>query len=106
MGSTTTETFLSVSPLLLDRYMSAARLVTRLANWRRTFRLPISTYDIRKLTFQKDKTAKELPFGSRGGIAIRHRFPVDGEYVLRIRLQYMDKEGSGISLSRTNLTSC
>ncbi len=84
---------LSVSPLLLDRYMSAARLVSRLAIGDVTLRLPISTYDVRKLTFQNDQDSEDLPFGSRGGIAIRHRFPVDGEYVLRIRLQYMDKEG-------------
>src|SRR3970282_1929334 len=30
------------------------------------------------------------PFGSRGGIAIRHYFPLDGEYVMRIRLQRND----------------
>src|SRR5712691_282749 len=84
---------LSVSPLLLDRYMSAARLVSRLAIGDVTLRLPISIYDVRKLTFQNDQDSEDLPFGSRGGIAIRHRFPVDGEYVLRIRLQYMDKEG-------------
>ena len=30
---------------------------------------------------------EELPFGSRGGIAIRHPFPLDGEYVVKIRLQ-------------------
>ena len=27
------------------------------------------------------------PAGSRGGIAIRHYFPVDGEYLVRVRLQ-------------------
>jgi hypothetical protein len=31
--------------------------------------------------------SEDLPFGSRGGIAVRHYFPADGEYVIRIRLQ-------------------
>ena len=29
----------------------------------------------------------DLPFGSRGGLAFRHYFPLDGEYTLRLRLQ-------------------
>jgi hypothetical protein len=29
----------------------------------------------------------DLPFGSRGGIAIRHYFPADGEYSIRVFLQ-------------------
>ena len=30
--------------------------------------------------------SEELPFGSRGGTAIAHHFPLDGEYVIAIRL--------------------
>ena len=30
---------------------------------------------------------EDLPFGSRGGIAVRHTFPLDGEYVIKMRLQ-------------------
>jgi hypothetical protein len=33
-----------------------------------------------------------MPFGSRGGLAVRHFFPLDGEYLLRIRMQYLDKD--------------
>jgi hypothetical protein len=29
----------------------------------------------------------DLPFGSRGGIAVRHHFPLDGEYIVKIRMQ-------------------
>ena len=31
--------------------------------------------------------SEDLPFGSRGGMAIRHSFPLDGEYLIKIRLQ-------------------
>src|SRR6266566_3104992 len=36
---------------------------------------------------QDDRQNEDLPLGSRGGIAIRHDFPVDGEYLIKIRLQ-------------------
>ena len=28
-----------------------------------------------------------MPFGSRGGSSFRHHFPVDGEYVISVKLQ-------------------
>ena len=31
--------------------------------------------------------SEDLPFGSRGGLAVQHHFPVDGEYLIKIRLQ-------------------
>ena len=34
-----------------------------------------------------DRVDEQLPFGSRGGIAIPHYFPLDGEYTIKIRLQ-------------------
>src|SRR5581483_8983233 len=78
---------LSVSPLLLDRYLSAARQNSRLAIGDPTIRMPVTTYEISQRRWQDDQASEDLPFGSRGGIAIRHRFPLDAEYVLTIRLQ-------------------
>lgn len=75
---------LSVSPTLLDRYLSAARKLSRLA-----VGLPPSaptTDEYRALLNQDGYLGEELPFGSRGGAAVRHHFPVDGEYVIKVRL--------------------
>src|SRR5262249_13456805 len=36
---------------------------------------------------QDDRISEELPFGSRGGIAVRHYFPLDGDYVIKVHLQ-------------------
>ena len=47
----------------------------------------LETYDVPYLLTQDDRMSEDLPFGSRGGIAIRHNFPLDGEYVIKIRLQ-------------------
>ena len=82
---------LSVSPLLMERYLSAARKVSRLA-----IGLPpyptVDTYTVPVNLDQNERLSQDLPFGSRGGIAIRHTFPVDGEYVIRIQLHtnYVD----------------
>jgi hypothetical protein len=78
---------LSVSPLLLDRYMSAARQISRLAIGDPTLRLPVTNYDISLRRWQNDQASEDLPFWSRGGTAIRHYFPLDAEYVVTIRLQ-------------------
>jgi hypothetical protein len=85
---------LSVSPLLFERYMAAARSISRLAVGDRTIGPAVTskTYDVPSTLFQDTRMSEDLPFGSRGGIAIRHYFPLDGEYVVRIRLQknYVD----------------
>ena len=77
---------LSVSPALLERYVTATHKVARLAVADRTTRPVVHTYNVPKLFFQDDRVHEDLPFGSRGGIAIRHYFPVDGEYTAKIRL--------------------
>ena len=78
---------LSVSPMLLVRYMSAAGKVTRLAIGDPNVLPNLETYDVPYLLTQDDRMSEDLPFGSRGGIAIRHNFPLDGEYLIKIRLQ-------------------
>ena len=83
---------LSVSPVLFERYLSAARTISRVAVGRPPNRPVIDTYKLPLLLVQDDRASEDLPFGSRGGVAIRHHFPVDGEYSVKIRLQtnYVD----------------
>jgi mono/diheme cytochrome c family protein len=78
---------LSLSPLLLERYMSAARQVSRLALGDPALQPDLRTYQISDRLLQDDRMGEKLPFGSRGGIAIRHFFPLDGEYTIRVELQ-------------------
>ena len=78
---------LSVSPALLERYLSAARKIGRLALGDPTGDPTTETYVVPKLRFQDHRMSEDLPFGSRGGIAIRHYFPLNAEYDIRIRLQ-------------------
>jgi mono/diheme cytochrome c family protein len=78
---------LSVSPMLLVRYISAAGKVTRLAIGDPNVLPNLETYDVPYLLTQDERMSEDLPFGSRGGIAIRHNFLLDGEYLIKIKLQ-------------------
>jgi mono/diheme cytochrome c family protein len=78
---------LSVSPVLMERYMSAAGKISRLALGNASSLQTIETYLVAEGLVQDTRLSDDLPFGSRGGMAIRHHFPVDGEYLIKIRLE-------------------
>ena len=77
---------LSVSPALLDRYLSAASAVSRLAVGDATIAPVVDTYRVSPRLVQDERTSERLPFGSRGGTSIPHNFPVDGEYSIKVVL--------------------
>ena len=78
---------LSVSPALVERYLSAAHKISRLAVGSDPKGASSSDYYVPLDLAQGERLDEELPFGSRGGIAVRHDFPVDGEYRIKVRLQ-------------------
>jgi hypothetical protein len=97
---------LTVSPGLLERYMLAAAKISRLAVGDPTQRPGVAIYDVGDTTLgQYDRMNENLPFGSRGGAAIRHHFPLDGEYVVKFQLQRVDVAASNMirGLDITNL---
>ena len=78
---------LTVAPGLLSRYMSAARTVSRLAVGDPSIEADVVRYPVSPLLAQDGRMSEDLPFGSRGGAAVRHHFPRDGDYVLRVELR-------------------
>jgi len=76
---------LTVSPDLLDRYLSAANKITRLAVGDPSLQLGSATYPVSEYLLQADRMSEDLPFSSRGGTSVRHHFPYTGEYVLKVR---------------------
>src|SRR5262245_21756211 len=78
---------LSVSPALFERYVASAKMIGRLAIGDPETPPVFQTYQTPKLVAQDDRADEDLPFGSRGGLAVRHWFPVDGEYVIKVRLK-------------------
>ena len=83
---------LTISKAHLERYLSVARQVTRLAVGLPPPSPGVEVFEIPLHIVQDDRRSKDLPFGSRGGTAVAHQFPVDGEYVIKVRLrrQYQD----------------
>ena len=88
-GFATNADVLSVSPALFERYLMAANRISRLAVGDPAIGpgFAPATYSTPRLLYQDDRMSEDLPFGSRGGMAIRHRFPLDGDYEVRIRLR-------------------
>ena len=77
---------LSISPDLLSRYLAAARRISRLAVGIPPVGPAVTTYRVHPGLLQDERQDDSLSFGSRGGVAIRHHFPVDGDYTIKIRL--------------------
>src|SRR5436309_6350926 len=69
---------LTISPTLLEAYTSAAARVARMAvgYWK----TPTESGDIAPGDTSQNQHIEGLPFGTRGGMLIRHTFPTDGEY--------------------------
>ncbi len=93
-GFDTNAEALSIEPALLDRYVSAAAKIARQAVGDPTIPAGFVRYGAIKgnsneQTYlrQTDRLDENFPLGSRGGIAARHYFPVDGEYIFKLRLQ-------------------
>ncbi len=78
---------LSISTAQLERYLSAARTITRLATGLPPAGSGFETFDVPLLLRQDDRQSEDLPLGSRGGVAVPYHFPVDGEYLVKIELR-------------------
>jgi hypothetical protein len=88
---------LSIQPAILDRYLATAAKIARLAVGDPTMPPGFERYTALKNNSnettwlsQTERLGEEFPLGSRGGIVARHYFPVDGEYVFKIRLDRTD----------------
>lgn len=83
---------LSISTAHLERYLSVARQVTRLATGLPPTAPALDIFEVPLHIVQDDRQSDELPLGSRGGIAVTYNAPVDGEYTIRVKLrrQYQD----------------
>ena len=92
-GFDTNADALAMEPALLDRYLTAAAKIALVAVGDATMPSTVERYTAVKgnsneqtWLWQTDRLGEDFPLGSRGGIAARHYFPVDGEYDLRVRL--------------------
>ena len=71
---------LQVSPALVEGYVSAATKISRLALGHETGPSR-KVYHVRE-DYSQEEHVDGLPFGTRGGMLVRHYFPADGEYTI------------------------
>jgi len=83
---------LNTSPLLLERYLTAAQRISAQAVGDRDVVPGTVEYSISREFTQKGHV-DGLPLGTRGGTVVRHVFPADGEYKLSGRLVRGVEEG-------------
>src|SRR5205814_3931840 len=76
---------LGTSPALIERYVGAASKISRLAVGDTDIG-PVSTTFKVRTDLTQDYHIDGLPVGTRGGILIKHNFPVDGEYLFKFSL--------------------
>jgi hypothetical protein len=74
---------LTISPTLLESYATAAARVSRMAvgYWK----TPIEATYLAPGDTSQNHHIEGLPFGTRGGMLVRHDFPADGEYKFSIQ---------------------
>ena len=79
---------LSLSPILIERYMSVGRMVSRLAVGDVGRKAEMNEFEAPRLGrgAKAERVSDDLPFDSAGGISIQYPFPVDAEYVFKIKM--------------------
>ena len=76
---------LFISPSNMERYLDAARKISRLAIGDPAMPVMVNIYRLDP-EHPQDERVDELPFGTRGGIAVRSEFPVDGTYIVKVEV--------------------
>lgn len=76
---------LRMSPALMERYLSASWNLARLAVGNLSIAPSTQVYRVRG-DLSQDQHIPGLPLGSKGGIRVEHFFPLDAEYVIKVRM--------------------
>jgi mono/diheme cytochrome c family protein len=74
---------LFVSPATMERYLAAALKISRVAVGDPDIGVVVNTH-ITPVRQPQEGRNEELPFGTRGGLAIDGYFPLDGEYEFKV----------------------
>src|SRR5215469_4981854 len=75
---------LAISPALVERYAAAATKISRLAVGSMLISPSTTTYRAPS-DLSQNEHIEGLPLGTRGGLLVRHNFPLDAEYQIKIR---------------------
>ena len=75
---------LFVSPMAMESYLGPAEKISRLAVGDPSAPVMINTYRMPDEEPQTARVDETLPYGTRGGLAIKSEFPLDGEYAFKV----------------------
>ena len=89
---------LFVSPTLMERYLAAARKISRLAVGDPTMPPIVDTWQLDRDLVQ-DGHIEGLPLGTRGGIRVRSHLPLDGEYLVTVQFARAAREPHDVEVS-------
>ncbi len=89
---------LFVSPTLMERYLAAARKISRLAIGDPTMLPIVDTYQLDRDLLQ-DGHLEGLPLGTRGGTRVRSHLPLDGEYLITVQFTRAAREPHDVEVS-------
>ncbi len=89
---------LYVSPATMERYLDSATKISRLAVGDPSMPLMVNIHPLPG-ELPQDKRVEDLPFGTRGGIAIKTYIPLDGEYDIQFDLAGQAREEHQIEIS-------
>ena len=82
-----------LSPTLMDAYLRAATVISRLAIGNPNVTASETQYRVVRHASQLDRV-EGAPFGTRGGTSVMHNFPADGEYYLEFT--FPQNEGGAV----------
>ncbi len=83
---------LSITPGLMSRYITAATKISRVALATADNRAATRIYKVEIGTRQDARMSEDMSFATFGGLAVKHTFPLDGDYDFQIRLT-RDQDG-------------
>jgi hypothetical protein len=89
---------LYVSPVVMERYLDTASKISRLAVGDPAIPVMVNIHQL-PLEEPQNSRVDELPFGTRGGIAVHSYFPLNAEYEIQVELAGGSREQHQLELT-------
>jgi len=89
---------LFMSPVTLERYLDAATKISRFAVGDPSMPVLVNIHKIDE-EHPQDERVDELPFGTRGGIAVRADFPADATYIVKVEMAGAGRDPGNLEIT-------
>jgi mono/diheme cytochrome c family protein len=89
---------LFMSPVTLERYLDAATKISRFAVGDPSMPVLVNIHKIDE-EHPQDERVDDLPFGTRGGVAVRADFPADATYVITVEMAGAARDAGSLEVT-------